>query len=321
MSKFTKIWLIIAASLVIIGATVFVGGMSMLKWDFRNFSTLKQETNTYEISESYKNISIITDTADITFIPTDAEKTSVICKEQQNLNHSVTIKDGSLTIELTDSRKWYQYISIGVNNSSVEIYLPEEEYAKLFVKNSTGKIDVREGFSFESIEIIGSTGDAYCSSSASGKINIKRSTGDIRLEGISADSLELSCKTGKIYISSVNVTNDINISTTTGDKKLNDITCKSLTSKGSTSDITLVGVVAESSFNIENSTGDVKFDGCDAAEIFVKTDTGKVTGSLLSDKIFFAATDTGKVEVPKSLTGGRCEITTDTGDISISIKQ
>lgn len=321
MSKFTKIWLIIAASLVIIGATVFVGVMSMLKWDFRNFSTLKQETNTYEISESYKNISIITDTANITFIPTDAEKTSVICKEQQNLNHSVTIKDGSLTIELTDSRKWYQYISIGVNNSSVEIYLPEEEYAKLFVKNSTGKIDVREGFSFESIEIIGSTGKVHCAASASGAIAINRSTGDITLENLCADSLELSVSTGKINLSSVSVKNDINLRTTTGDIKLNDVTCKNLTSNGTTSDITLSGVIAESSFNIETDTGDVKFDGCDAAEIFVKTDTGKVTGSLLSDKIFFATTDTGKVDVPKSLTGGRCEITTDTGDISISIKQ
>jgi DUF4097 and DUF4098 domain-containing protein YvlB len=320
MSKFTKIWLIIAASLVIIGAIIFAGVMTVFKWDFRNFSTLKQETNTYEISESYKNISIITDTANITFIPTDAEKTSVICKEHQNLNHSVTIKDGTLTIELTDSRKWYQYFG-NFGGTSIEIYIPQQECGALSVRNSTGKIDIRKGFSFESIELVGSTGDTYCSSSASGKININRSTGDIHLEGISADSLELSCKTGKIYISSVNVANDINISTTTGDKKLNDITCKNLTSKGSTSDITLSDVVAESSFNIKTDTGDVKFDGCDAAEIFVKTDTGKVTGSLLSDKIFFANTDTGKVDVPKSLTGGRCEITTDTGDISISIKQ
>ena len=64
----------------------------------------------------------------------------------------------------------------------------------------------------------------------------------------------------------------------------------------------------------------VVLDGCDAAEIFVKTDTGDVTGTLLSEKVFVTTTDTGKVEVPRSVSGGRCEITTDTGDIRISIR-
>jgi len=71
----------------------------------------------------------------------------------------------------------------------------------------------------------------------------------------------------------------------------------------------------------ESDTGDVKFDGCDAAEIFVETDTGDVKGSLLTDKIFIVQTDTGSVDVPKTATGGKCEITTSTGDINISIKQ
>ena len=319
MSKFTKIWLIIAASLVIIGVTIFAGVMSVLKWDFKFFSTTKLETNTYEISESYKNISVVTDTADITFLPTESEKTSVMCKEHQNLNHSVTVKDGTLTIELVDSRAWYQYIG-NFGGSSIEVYLPEKEYGALSAKVTTGDIELQKEFSFESIELIGSTGDVYCSASASGKINIKRSTGDIRLENLCADSLDLSVSTGKINLSSVNAKNDISLRTTTGDIKLNEITCKDLTSNGTTSDITLIGVVAESRFNIKTDTGDVSFDGCDASEIFVNTDTGYVKGSLLSDKIFFATTDTGKVEVPHSTTGGKCEITTDTGDIKIYIQ-
>jgi len=83
----------------------------------------------------------------------------------------------------------------------------------------------------------------------------------------------------------------------------------------------LKNVNAAEKFSIERSTGDVKFDGCDAAEVFVKTDTGDVTGTLLSEKVFIVETDTGKVDVPKTVNGGRCEITTDTGDINISIKQ
>ena len=83
----------------------------------------------------------------------------------------------------------------------------------------------------------------------------------------------------------------------------------------------MTNVIANERFSIERSTGDVRFEACDAAELTVTTDTGDVRGTLRSDKIFFAKTDTGHVEVPQSMTGGKCEITTDTGDIRIEIKQ
>jgi hypothetical protein len=44
-----------------------------------------------------------------------------------------------------------------------------------------------------------------------------------------------------------------------------------------------------------------------------------VKGSLLTDKIFFAKSETGRVIVPESMTGGRCEIKSDTGDIKITV--
>ena len=62
---------------------------------------------------------------------------------------------------------------------------------------------------------------------------------------------------------------------------------------------------------------DVRFEGCDAGELSVRTDTGDVTGTLLSGKVFLVQSDTGRVEVPKTVSGGRCEIATDTGDILI----
>ena len=76
-------------------------------------------------------------------------------------------------------------------------------------------------------------------------------------------------------------------------------------------------VIATEKFSIKRSTGDVKFDSCDAAEIFVETDTGDVNGSLLTNKVFITKTDTGRINVPNSITGGKCEIITNTGDIKI----
>ena len=61
-------------------------------------------------------------------------------------------------------------------------------------------------------------------------------------------------------------------------------------------------------------------DGCDAAEIFIETDTGDITGTLLTEKVFDAHSDTGRVAVPKTGSGGSCKLNTDTGDIKVTVK-
>ncbi len=112
-----------------------------------------------------------------------------------------------------------------------------------------------------------------------------------------------------------------NISVTVSTCKVNltDIKCQNVTSNGNTGDVYLNNVVATEKITIERSTGDVKFNGSDAAEIFVKTNTGDVTGTLLTDKVFITQTNTGSIDVPKTTTGGRYEIQTTTGEIKIDV--
>lgn len=85
-----------------------------------------------------------------------------------------------------------------------------------------------------------------------------------------------------------------------------------------TGEVSISGLVFER-MEIQDGVGDVIFDACDAGEISVTTDTGDVTGTLLTEKVFYTHTDTGSVNVPRTTTGGRCEITTDTGDIEIDL--
>ena len=321
MSKITKIWLIIAASLMLIGCIIFGGVMTMLKWDFTKLSTVKYETNNYEITENFNNISIVTDTADIVIVPSENQKTSVVCHEHKNMKHSVTAHNGKLVIEIVDARKWYEYIGINFGTPKITVYIPQGEYGALFVKSSTGNVEIPKEFKFENIDISESTGSVTNYASASENIIIKTSTGNIRVENVSAGTLDLSVSTGGIAVSDVTCEEDIKIKVSTGKTNLTNIDCKNVVSNGATGAISLKNVIAAEKFSIERSTGDVKFDGCDAAEIFVETDTGDVRGSLLTDKIFIIQTDTGNVDVPKTATGGKCEITTDTGDINISIKQ
>lgn len=319
MNKGMKICFIIAASLILFGIIVFGGAMTVLTWDFSKLSTNKYETNTYEISESYKSISIVTDTADIEILTAEDQKTSVVCEEQRGLLHSVFVKDGTLTVELEDTRKWYEHISIGTRSTKITLYLPAGEYAALAITEHTGDVKTSKEHNFEEIDIQTSTGYVSNLSSASGSIKIKTSTGNINVEDVSASALDLSVSTGRITASDINTGGDIAIHVSTGKAYLTDIVCQSLTSSGSTGDISLRRVVASEKFSIERDTGDVEFEACDASEIYVETSTGDVEGDLLSDKVFIVKTDTGKIDVPKTVTGGKCEIITDTGDIEIEI--
>lgn len=113
----------------------------------------------------------------------------------------------------------------------------------------------------------------------------------------------------------------ISVRTDTGNIRLTDVNCQYLQVITDTGDVTLKSVITENKMSIETDTGDVEFTDCDSASIFVETDTGDVTGSLLTEKIFICKSSTGDIRVPESITGGKCKIETDTGDISITIME
>ena len=314
-----KVLIIIAASLVGAGLMLFAVAMAMNFGDFTKLSTQTYETNTHDITERFTNISIKTDTADIAFLPSEDEGCRVVCYESTTGKHSVSAQDGTLSVNEVNTKKWYQYIGIGIGSPKITVYLPESEYSQLTIDESTGGVDIPKDLKFAGMDISTSTGYVKSRASASGTVKIKTSTGYIDIANITADSLDLSVTTGKITLADVSCSGDVKIKVSTGKTELTDFTCKNLTSDGSTGRIYLTRVVASEKLYLERSTGDVKFDRCDAAEILVQTDTGDVSGTLLSEKIFTAKTDTGDIDIPRSTAGGRCDITTDTGDIKISI--
>ena len=317
MKTTTKSWLIAAVLLIIIGAVIFTVSLLVFNGDFTKFDDM--ETKTHEISEQFTDISINTTTANIVFLPSDNGKCVVECYEREKETHTVKVEDGTLKITYVDNREWYEHIGINFASSRVTVYLPSAEYSSLKIKEDTGNITLTSDFGFEVIDIKTSTGDVHCEAATAESVKIRTSTGNIELIGIECSSLDLRASTGNITANDAKCGGDIKIEVSTGNTKLSSVSCKSLTSNGDTGDILLKKVIASEKFSIETDTGDIDFNASDAAEIFVETDTGDVRGTLLSSKVFITETDTGDVDVPKSTEGGRCEITTSTGDIEISV--
>ena len=322
MKRSTKVCLIVASALMLFGVLLFTTAMAATSFNFASgFNMAKYETASYEITEKFDSISIDTDTADIDIRPATDGKVKVLCFEQKNLAHDVSVEGGTLTVKLVDERRWFEHIGFfNIHSPMISIYLPEEEYKALNIDADTSDIDVTSEVSFESVDIHVSTGDVKCYASVSETLKIKASTGDVTLDGIRTGALDITTTTGDIKANSITCAGDITLGVSTGKIKFSDVTCKNLISTGSTGDITLSSVIATERFDIERSTGDVNLEACDAASLIILTDTGEVEGSLLSEKVFVVRTDTGDIDVPKTTSGGICEITTDTGDVDIYIK-
>lgn len=333
MSHFAKTLLIIAGILILVGALVFVLVMSIYGWDFTKLSTEKYGLKVHNVSEDFDRILIYTDTADITFKPSPDGSAQVLCHEKESDAHSVSVDDyGTLIIKKQEDKKWH--FGINFQRTKITVFLPESEYSSLCVIESTGDINIPKDFKFNSINIEASTGDISVFASVKEHIKINTSTGDITVKDVKAGSLELSASTGDITVTGVEIEGAIRTRVSTGKTHFSTLECELLTSSGSTGDIILSHLTVRKIINIERSTGDVSLSWSDAEEIYVKTDTGYVSlswsdaeeiyvktdtgdviGSLLSEKVFITKTDTGMVNVPNTITGGRCEISTDTGNI------
>ena len=321
MSKTTKIWLITATALVTLGAILFAGVMAQYDWDFTKLSTVTYATNTYEVSDEFDKILINVDTTEIEFVPTENETCSIVSFEAEKVKHTVAVQNGTLIISAVDTRKWYDHICISLGSPQMTVYLPQNEYASLNIKTDTGDVNIPKDFEFNEIQIDGDTSDVSCFALVANVLDVELSTGDIIIDGITADQVKLTTTTGEIAVNSVTAKNNIDIETDTGKVKLSNVSCSNFVAESDTGTIILKKVMATDTISIESNTGDVRFEGSDATEISVKTDTGDVTGTLLSEKVFITETDTGRINVPKTTLGGKCEITTETGDINISINQ
>lgn len=283
----------------------------------------------------------------------------VVIYEQEGQPHTVRVEDGTLLITRRDERKWYDHISLfSFSSPKITVYLPETTYDSLYVNSDTGDVETHGSLTFGNVDIHTDTGDITLKSQITGELTAQASTGSIEVWGVNSKTVTLSATTGKISLHNAQVEGNVTIITDTGAQSISELQCRNLTlkcttggltcesvqidevlqcksstgrvtltkircgtinGKASTGDINCSDLKATGELRLETSTGEIKLTASDAATLNIKTDTGDVDGALLSDKIFYTETDTGRITVPKSTSGGICEIITDTGDITFTI--
>lgn len=296
-----KILIITGAALAAAGLFITFGALAALNFDFTKMNTIKNfETNTYKLDEPFTDITIKGAECNIRFYPSESNSCQVVCKENDKIFHNVSIENNTLTVTRTDSRKWYEHLGIYWDNAELYIYLPQSEYKTLDITSVSGDIEIPDSFSFTEAKVHNTSGDVNFQASVKNDLFIKTVSGKIYADGARAESLNIYSTSGKLHI--------------------NDVTAGNLEAQSTSGSITLSKALVSGDMHIKNVSGKVRLEDCDAGSLLIKTVSGDVSGTLLTEKRFLTETTSGDVDVPKSSSGGKCEVQTTSGDIYITIE-
>ena len=306
---------IVLGSLFLLGGGVVLGvGIAHSK------ENSKIVTREHELEETFTNINIDIETAELEFVTTSGEA-KVVVEERENIEHQVTVNDDTLDIRYTEGQmKWYEKMfNFNWKKEKITVYLPVTTYGDVDIECSTGAMKIKGNYTFNNLNVKASTGALFLNSDITNKIDIKMSTGAVRLEDVNAKEASIITSTGDMSLENVNVEEKLYVKASTGDCTFEKVRAKDLEAKFSTGDMTLKDVLVENHVEFKASTGRFTFSAFDCDTLNCKTDTGDIKGSIINEHIIYAHSDTGKVSVPHCATGSIWNIETDTGRINITI--
>lgn len=216
MAKKTKIWLICALCLILIGGALFLGGLTSMDFDLTNLSTVQYSTHTYEINESFQNIIIYADITDVELRPSADNTCKIVSKNTEEIFHSYVIKDDSLVIRELDNRKWHDYIGVNLGSPQITIYLPAKDYETIAIETDTGDVVIAEIYATK-LDIETDTGDVKLRAFDAAQISIESDTGDVTGTLRTGKLFRCSSDTGDIHIPKSEPFGQCEIETDTGD--------------------------------------------------------------------------------------------------------
>ena len=312
----------VVLALIIAGSALLVTGGVIVAVGYASGQSVKVETVEYKDLEAFENFDFSLRVAELEIKPSTDSTRKVVIDETRYDKHTLEVKDNTLTIKGYDNRKWYEHIFTWAfyQKVKVTVYVPEGNYNNFKVVNSTGSIVVPSNYTFNSFDVKTSTGSITSSANVVNEVKAESSTGSVHFKDMTAKSASFKASTGSVHLKNLEVTEGIIANTSTGGIEAENVKCQNFTSNDSTGSVKLTNVIVDNHIEVKTSTGSIKLVDSDADTLYLKTSSGSVNATLLTDKIFYATSSSGSIRVPKSNTGGICEIHTSSGSITASIK-
>ncbi len=284
MKKSTKISLIVAVVLILVGAIFSVTAMAMVSFDWTAFNTEHFRETGFTITEDFENIEIKAVDLDVWLTESPNDDCYITTIDSKHIVTEVEVVDNTLKINRVDRRSWHEYVTFGFYEEEINllICLPKAKYTTLNLMTSGGNVDIPKAFEFENATINTVSGNVDVNELKAERLNIVTVSGNIDLDNGIATKLKIGATSGNIE---------------------------------------LENTVATETIKIDTTSGDVSFECIDAADYEMHTASGNIEGSIVTPKQFYTSTSSGFIAVPESEDPtGDFVISTTSGDCKITLK-
>ena len=281
----------------------------------KNYRSIAHDRN-----KNFNDVIIHVDHADVVIARAEDDRCKVLVCENKEAPNVVTRTSEALSVVTKDDRGLVKRIFSSKKADKITILLPQSSYRSLYVNIKSGSLAVSGGLSFENLEAAIMSGNLNLNAEVTNAANVDIMKGNLQTYKTTIGELTSAISSGEIILDTTRVAGNIETSIARGNLIAREVVCGSISSDVANGKNDLTGLVAEESMSLSIATGKIILDGCDAKEIHADVAVGDISGSLLSDKIFTAKAGVGKVNVPTTADGGRCNAKVSVGSIDLKIK-
>ena len=161
--------------------------------------TAKYVTNTFELTDTYKQILLDVKVGEIRIEPSNDNRTKLVFFEDKKQPYEFFVQEDTLTVKLT-KRKWYNLFRLGFGRSQIKLYVPESMLETISVKSNTGHVDISSIICSKTINIKLNTGKVLLNDCTAPEIFVKTNTGNVCGRLPSNMAFAVRTNTGKVEI-------------------------------------------------------------------------------------------------------------------------
>ena len=231
-----------------------------IKYYFINSTDYTMKTHT--INQTFNNISLESVQDNIRLISSDNGYCKVICPENQDIYYS-TVVDGD-TFKVIGKSKRLRLIETDFNKNEVTVCLPMDNYTSLNISDLKGDVDIPKNFSFETAQIVGSSGDIRFFANAKNNLSLKTASGDTYVSNIITENIDVESLSGNISLHDIKLKENLKAMTASGNLSSSGVECQNFDAKAISGDISLLSLFAYDEINAESQSGIIKLEQCDA---------------------------------------------------------
>lgn len=313
--------LIISAVVLLLGLAAAGGALWYSDFNIKSFDNV-YERDVLESSSLINFITVDSESARVIILPSEDEKCIVKYTGLEPEICSAEITTGNLSVEQKSVPVFRGFTGVRFTESRIDIYLPNSYYESLNVETESGSVSVFDGFSCRKSHIKTESGSVKISFSddESTSVSVSTQSGSIAAKGINAlEDVSLESESGSIIASDIK-TDYLQASTRSGRIEVSDAQVSRSVIDSKSGRIELTDFISFHSLKANTQSGAILLYGVDSENIDMESASGRIAGSLLSQKRFDASSASGSVNVPKSGGDGECRIKTASGSINIEIK-